>query len=214
MGDALCEGDAVRAGRWSRAAISLINQAVLRLDQNTTLQLVDITAEAEERSFLELVVGALQSFSRSPRLLAVNTPYLNAAIEGTEFFVEVAAQQSSVIVFEGIVAAANPEGELRLASGEGAVAEAGQAPRALVVVRPRDAVQWALYYPPIFAAIGGRGMPAPPDLPPPLAEAADRANQGNVNGALRGSGPGAGGRARRPIPYLPGGTAALGRAGR
>ncbi|MGH6921996.1 MAG: TonB-dependent receptor domain-containing protein [Geminicoccaceae bacterium] len=184
MGDQLCEGDAVRAGRRSRAAISLINEAVLRLDQNTTLQLVDITAAEEERSFLELVVGAIQSFSRSPRLLAVNTPYLNATVEGTEFFVEVAGNESSVIVFEGVVAATNPEGEIRLASGEGAVAAAGEAPQPRIVVRPRDAVQWALYYPPIFAALGGRGMTAPPDLPPPLAEAADLANQGNVNGAL------------------------------
>ena len=128
MGDQLCEGDAVRAGRRSRAAVTLINEAVLRLDQNTTLQLVDITAEEEERSFLDLVMGAIQSFSRSPRLLAVNTPYLNAAVEGTEFFVEVAADQSSVIVFEGVVAATNPQGELRLASGEGAAA-AGRARR-------------------------------------------------------------------------------------
>jgi tetratricopeptide (TPR) repeat protein len=184
MGDDLCERDAVRAGRQSRAAISLINEAVLRLDQNTTLQLVDITAEEQERSFLELVVGAIQSFSRSPRLLAVNTPYLNATVEGTEFFVEVAADQSSVVVFEGVVAATNPQGELRLASGEGAVAEAGQAPRSLVVVRPRDAVQWALYYPPIFAALGGRGVRAPPDLPAPLAEATALANRGDVAGAL------------------------------
>jgi tetratricopeptide (TPR) repeat protein len=184
MGDELCEGDAVRAGRRSRAAISLINEAVLRLDQNTTLQLVDITAAEEERSFLELVVGAIQSFSRSPRLLAVNTPYLNATVEGTEFFVEVAENESSVIVFEGVVAATNPQGEIRLASGEGAVAAAGEAPQPRIVVRPRDAVQWALYYPPIFAALGGRGMTAPPDLPPPLAEAADLASRGNINGAL------------------------------
>ena len=45
-------------------------------------------------------------------------------------------------------------------------------------------MQWALYYPPIFAALGGRGMTAPPGLPPALAEAADRANQGDVDGAL------------------------------
>ena len=184
MGDQLCEGDSVRAGQRSRAAISLISEAVLRLDQNTTLQLVDITAEPEQRSFLDLVVGAIQSFSRSPRLLAVNTPYLNATVEGTEFFVEVAENESSVIVFEGVVAATNPQGELRLASGEGATATAGAAPQPRILVRPRDAVQWALYYPPIFAALGGRGMTAPPGLPPALAEAADRANQSDVDGAL------------------------------
>src|SRR5919106_591497 len=184
IGDQLCEGDAVRSGRLSRAAVSLINEAVLRLDQNTTLLLTDITVEPEERSFLELVVGAIQSFSRSPRLLAVNTPYLNATVEGTEFFVEVVENESSVIVFEGVVAATNPQGELRLASGEGATAAAGEAPQPRILVRPRDAVRGALSSPPIFAALGGRGMSAPPGLPPPLAEAADLANRGDVDGAL------------------------------
>jgi len=39
---------------------------------------------------------------------------------------------------------------LFLASGQSAIAWTGQAPVSQVVVRPRDAVQWALYYPPIL----------------------------------------------------------------
>src|SRR5439155_2259533 len=40
-------------------------------------------------------------------------------------------------------------GSLRLTDGQSAVAERGQAPVLRTVVRPRDAVQWALYYPPV-----------------------------------------------------------------
>jgi tetratricopeptide (TPR) repeat protein len=184
LDDALCQGDLVRAGARSRAAIALINDAVLRLDQNTTLQLSDVAAAVEERSFLDLIVGAFQSFSRQPRLLAINTPYMNATIEGTEFVIRVAEAQSELTVFEGTVRAANPQGELLVASGESAIAEAGQAPQPRIVVRPRDAVQWALYYPPILAALGGRGVDAPPDLPPALAEAMGLASQDDVSGAF------------------------------
>ena len=42
----LCEGSSIRVGAQSRAAINLVNDAVLRRDQNTTMRLVDIN-EAE-----------------------------------------------------------------------------------------------------------------------------------------------------------------------
>jgi tetratricopeptide (TPR) repeat protein len=182
LGEELCQADAVRVGDRSRAALRLVNDAVLRLDQNTTLQLTDIRTEPEERSFLQLVAGVLQSFSRSPRLLAINTPYLNATIEGTEFALAADEQQGSITVFEGIVTAANEQGEVRLAGGEQAVAAAGQAPVKRLVVRPRDAVQWALYYPPVLAALGGQDDVA--DLPPALAAAMARADAGDPEGAF------------------------------
>lgn len=57
---------------------------ILRLDQNTTLHLVDIRVEEDKRSLLDLVIGAFQSFSRSPHSLGVSTPYLNAV--GSKIF--------------------------------------------------------------------------------------------------------------------------------
>ena len=47
--------------------------------------------------------------------------------------------------------AENPYGALQLVNGEGAVALAGAGPQRHILVRPRDSVQWALYYPPILA---------------------------------------------------------------
>jgi tetratricopeptide (TPR) repeat protein len=50
------------------------------------------------------------------------------------------------------VVASNEAGSLALTSGQSAVAEQGKAPVPRVVSRPRDAVQWALYYPPVIYA--------------------------------------------------------------
>ena len=146
----LCEDDSIRVGPNSRAAIALIGNVVLRLDQNTTVRLVDLTDKPEERSVIDLIIGALHSFSRSPRKLAVNTPFINGMIEGTEFLTRVDPDHADITVFEGKVIAVNDQGSLALTQGESAAAQLGRAPQPRVLVRPRDAVQWALYYPPVI----------------------------------------------------------------
>ncbi len=150
----LCEGDTIRVGEQSRAAVYLINEAVLRLDQNTTLRLVDITNQDEERSWLDLIEGVIQSFSRHPRRLSVNSPYLNGSIEGTEFAVRADEKGGSILVLEGKVLASNDQGSVLVAPGQVAEAPAGQAPVLRTLVRPRDAVQWSLYYPSVLATGG------------------------------------------------------------
>jgi len=150
----LCQGDSIRVGVQSRAAIALVNDAVLRLDENTTMHLVNVNPQDEERSFLDLVRGGIMSFSRKPKRLEVSTPYLNGSIEGTEFAFLVGEGESQLTVFEGTVIAANSMGALPVSGGQTAVAAEGEAPQPRILVRPRDAVQWSLYYPPILAAGG------------------------------------------------------------
>ncbi|MGH8509000.1 MAG: FecR family protein, partial [Gammaproteobacteria bacterium] len=146
----LCEGDTIRVGEHSRAAVYLVNEAVLRIDQNTTMRLLDLSEKPEERSLLEIIKGAFNSMSRQPRRLTVNTPYLNGMIEGTEFLVRVEDDRATLSVLEGKVLASNAAGSLKVAPGESATAQAGQAPQLRTLVRPRDAVHWALYYPPVL----------------------------------------------------------------
>jgi tetratricopeptide (TPR) repeat protein len=184
LNETVCERDAIRTGLRSRAAVMLINDAVLRLDQETTIHLVDIVAAESESSLLSLVRGAFQSFSRSPREMEINTPYVNATIEGTEFLIRAEARQAQITVFEGIVAAANAQGRVRVSGGHSVTAAAGQPPKPYTLVRPRDSVQWALYYPPIDAALGGRGGRIPATLPPRLRAALKLASQNNKGGAL------------------------------
>ncbi|MGH8591983.1 MAG: FecR family protein, partial [Gammaproteobacteria bacterium] len=150
LDEPLCQGDTIRVGERSRAAVALINDAVLRLDEKTSMRLLDIAGKEEERSLLELIIGACQSLSRAPRVFEVNTPYINGLIEGTEFLMRVEADKASITVFEGKVAASNDRGRLVLTRGESAEAQKGQAPQPRVLARPRDAVQWALYYPPVL----------------------------------------------------------------
>jgi Flp pilus assembly protein TadD len=146
----LCAGDAVRAGERSRADLSLLDQSVLRLRAGTEMTL---TGVKDDTTYLvDLSRGAAHFLSRrGERHLEVNTPYAVAGVRGTEFYVGVEEGSTEVTVFEGRVMAANDRGNLALAAGESAVAAAGQAPAPRLVAHPRDAVQWALYYPPIIA---------------------------------------------------------------
>ena len=148
LNDTYCPGDMIRVQERSRAAVVLANESILRLDQKTTITFIGV--EKERTSLLDLLIGAVHFFSRIPRGLKVATPFVNGIVEGTEFFVRVERDQTFVSIFEGRVAATNEAGSLTLTSGQSAIAQAGQVPALRIVVRPRDAVQWALYYPPIL----------------------------------------------------------------
>ncbi len=146
---AFCAGDTVRAGDRSRADLSLFDQSVLRLRARTEMTL---SGAEDDKYLVDLSRGAAHFLSRrGERNLEVNTPYAVAGVRGTEFFVAVEEGRSEVTVFEGSVQTANAAGELMLAAGASAIAEAGKAPAPRLVARPRDAVQWALYYPPVLA---------------------------------------------------------------
>ncbi|MGZ3614540.1 MAG: FecR family protein, partial [Thermodesulfobacteriota bacterium] len=143
-----CPGDTIRVLDKSRADVALINQPVLRLDQNTTLTLKGM--KDEKTSVVEMIKGAAHFFSRAPKNLDVTTAFVNAGIEGTEFFVRVDDEKTFISVFEGKVLASNDAGKVAITTGQSAVAEKGKGPELRVVVKPRDAVQWTLYYPPVF----------------------------------------------------------------
>jgi tetratricopeptide (TPR) repeat protein len=149
MNDTFCPGDMLRVQERSRAAIVLSNEVTLRLDQNTTITFAGL--EQEQTLLLRLLSGAAYFFSRIPRSLKFTTPFVNGIVEGTEFFVEVDYYQTFISVFAGRVLAANEAGSLILESGQSALTQRGQAITPQVVARPRDAVQWAIHYPPIIA---------------------------------------------------------------
>ncbi len=148
LNESFCHGDVIRTGARSRAALVLANETVVRLDQLTTLTLSGPDDPAT--SWLDLLTGAAHFLSRTPRALKVRTPYVNAGVEGTEFVVRADQNEGSISVLEGRVRADNPQGAVVLGSGESAVASAGQAPAMRLMAHPHDAVQWSLYYPPLF----------------------------------------------------------------
>jgi tetratricopeptide (TPR) repeat protein len=156
LNNTFCTGDMVRVQEQSRAAIVMSNETILRLDQNTTITFTSVEKKAD--SILDLITGAVHFISRVPRTLKISTPFVNGTIDGTEFLVRVFDDHTLISVFEGRVLAANSEGSLSLASGQSAIAEKGRAPAIRVIVRPRDAVQWALYYPPVLMKQASEGV--------------------------------------------------------
>jgi tetratricopeptide (TPR) repeat protein len=148
LNDAFCAGDAIRVGDKSRADVALLNQSVLRINANSAFT---VEAPKEERTgVIALVQGAAHFFARGPRSLEVRTPFTIAGVRGTEFYIELDPDKALMTVFEGTVVAQSSAGNLSLSDGQSAVAASGKAPVLTVVARPRDAVQWALYYPPVL----------------------------------------------------------------
>jgi tetratricopeptide (TPR) repeat protein len=148
--EALKGGDRVRTGAASRAGILYADDTLQRIDEKTE---VEIIAPSTGNSGILKVLGGRTYFtSRRPKDFGrVETPTVTAAIKGTEFSVDVADDGATTItMMEGVVLASNDQGSVEIGAGEKAVVEPGKAPVKSVVVRPRDAVSWALYYPPVL----------------------------------------------------------------
>src|SRR4030066_270105 len=64
LNDTYCQGDMIRVLERSRAAIMLITQPTIRLNQDTTATFNGV--EKERTSLVELLKGAVHCFSRSP----------------------------------------------------------------------------------------------------------------------------------------------------
>jgi tetratricopeptide (TPR) repeat protein len=182
LGDQICPGDTVRVGEYGRAGLTLLEAGeIIRLDQKTTVRLPNGSSsngsiqEVSERSqlFLDLFAGVVQFFSNQPKNLDIRTPFLNAGVEGTEFLVSASSDESSVIVFQGRVNVNNPHGQITLTDNQAAFARAGSAPMLQAPVVPRNAVRWALFYPPVQIDIAD----------PHAAELGDR----QISGPLAGN---------------------------
>ncbi|MEW6144685.1 MAG: FecR domain-containing protein [Thermodesulfobacteriota bacterium] len=132
----------------SRADVTLLEKSVIRLNQNTTITLENV--KEERTSVIDMIKGAAHFFSSGPDSLEVHTPYTTAGVRGTEFLVSIEDDKTLLSTFEGTVVASNDAGSLTLTGGQSAIAEAGKPPVLSIVARPRDAVQWTLYYPPVL----------------------------------------------------------------
>jgi tetratricopeptide (TPR) repeat protein len=145
----LCPGDMLRVRARSRAALRLSNESMLRLDQKTTITFPQ-AQDDEATSLLDLFTGALHILTRTPKPFKIRTPFVNAGVEGTEFFVSVVEDNTQLVIYEGQVSVSNDKGSLVLVDHEAAIARKNEAPKKIGIISPTDAVQWALYYPTII----------------------------------------------------------------
>jgi len=159
----ICTGDIIRTGPNSRGGVLVEgSDTMLRLDQTTTFQIVTQPQE-KERTLIDLFSGIMHFISRVRHSLEVRTPYVNAAIEGTEFTVMVESEQTSIVLVEGTVLASNDVGSLRMEGEQTSTAKKGQAPHFTSRIQPEDAVQWALHYQPILHGLIGSAQVAAQD---------------------------------------------------
>ncbi|MCO6432515.1 MAG: TonB-dependent receptor [Deltaproteobacteria bacterium] len=139
--------EAVRTLSKSRAGILFNEGFLVRLNEDSNLEFKDPSAQQD----LSLSQGVAYFFSREPKKFPrVETPVVSAAVRGTEFVVRVKQDETIVSVLDGIVECSNQFGSVQLVKGEEAITQRGQAPVKRIMVRPRDAVQWALYYPAVL----------------------------------------------------------------
>lgn len=185
MNDTFCAGDQVRVAANSRAAFVLSNEALLRADQNTNLVFSGIEQAPSETLLLKILNGVAHFFSRRAHSLKIATPFVNGTVEGTEFLVQVDQDKTLMALFEGRLRLENSQGSLLLAARQAVTAVAGQPPRSYLMAHPREAVQWALYYPPILSmgvagpeSAGGQGVKQK------IADARDALDLGKPNDAL------------------------------
>ena len=147
----LAVGDRIRTRHRSRATVGLTGLYTVRLDQFTTIEITPALVNAKKPR-LDLLGGAAFIFSREQSgEMDVRMPAANAALRGTQLFVQVLPGGRSFLqVLEGRVEMTNAGGRLMLAAGEAGEATPGQAPRRTAVIEANNILQWALYYPAVL----------------------------------------------------------------
>ncbi|MEJ2423504.1 MAG: FecR domain-containing protein [Candidatus Thiodiazotropha sp.] len=143
----LCPGDRIRVGAKSRTGLTLENDTLLRLDEYTNVTIS--RSDEDGASWLSILKGIAHFISRVKGSFRIETPYVNASIEGTEFVVSVDDAATEIVVFEGVVVASNSAGSINLAANQSGRAGRDQTPVRTTLANPRDAVTWTLYYPPL-----------------------------------------------------------------
>ena len=167
-------GDCIKPGE---TALIANGRATLRLPNQTYIRAIPYERNAEEQTITEihfkevatnplvkLWKGLLYFISRTPQRFDVETPYINAYIDGTEFMVSSIGEAEStteekalsqVEVYEGLVNVAH-KGDLTQSSDSPVAISPGEGIKANLtsmntypIVDMKQSIAWALYYPPI-----------------------------------------------------------------
>jgi predicted Zn-dependent protease len=183
-GQALAAQDRIRTGPASRVSVLYSDQTLHRINEKSEVEILPPASGGS--GIVKVLSGQSYFISRTPKDFGrVQTPTVTAAIKGTEFAVGVAEDGTTVItMIEGTVAASNEFGSVTVTGGEQAVTQPGKAPQRRIIVRPRDAVMWSLYYPPVLGGADAerlRGMGAAGER---LVQAASELSTGQVTHAV------------------------------
>jgi tetratricopeptide (TPR) repeat protein len=163
IGTHLCQNDLLHADTGSRAALFISAETLVRLDQNSTVRI----SQSETETIVEFLkgtgpisrallapeqCGAGYFITRYPKRFRVITPFANGVVEGTEFLVALRCESTEISVFEGklrVEQAIGGRQAFSLTSGQSFSVGPNQPAAVKLLVKPADAVQWVLYYPPL-----------------------------------------------------------------
>lgn len=184
QGTRLQYGDQVRTGSRSRVTfLDTRRRSQWVLDESGRTQV----AGQPTRPIIRLLDRArIYFFHRGPPQDAMfEGGEANAGVEGTEFAISLEPDGTlTLILFDGQVVLSNPEGTLRIESGEIAVARPGRAPAkqsAVLTYGDFSLIQWAIFYPGVLD-LDELAWVAPPE--PAIHDSLAAYRRGNLPAAL------------------------------
>jgi Tfp pilus assembly protein PilF len=137
--------------RQGRASVRFLSDGtVLRVGPESRVQIDENATQRDIKLFFGRVWAHVIRWKERPTRFSSGSTI--AAIRGTELSlaVESDGNETRLSVLEGKVEAETDAGKLNLQGGQVATGAKGRAPAVVARVRPQDAVQWALYYPPVL----------------------------------------------------------------
>ncbi len=167
-GAAFNAGDVLKTDRSSRAAVLLADGVLIRLNEDTVFR---FEPRGTNEQPLTVKEGDIHLFSRKPKTLpTLNSAAVSAAIRGTELTMSVRGSKTVIALLDGNLVASNSKGTIEANGGEEISALQGSAPTKGILLKPLEAVQWTLYYPPVLSA----------DAPASLRQAEASLTRGDV----------------------------------
>lgn len=159
-GAVLEQGDAVRTGPESRAAILLADETLLQLSQNSLLQLKAVrtgagwlrqtrptpVSDSIPGSIYQLEKGRLWLRNKNKnQAIEILAPFVSTSIRGTELDISIGPDTTvEVSVLEGMIQTANRFGSLTASAMETVIAARDRPLEKQILVSPADSVQWTI----------------------------------------------------------------------
>lgn len=143
----VCPGQTIAVAENSRAAIYLSNNSFVRLDQNTVLNFPN--KETSQGFWVKLQKGVSHFISRITQRFVVDAPYVNAAVDGTEFLVTANENENSVTVVEGKVTATSQGNQQAVTMGQKLLVSGEESTFRLTDIKAEEVIDWAVYYSPV-----------------------------------------------------------------
>ena len=145
----LVTNDIIKTMAGARLSILFKDETQLKLAENTTLIIKEVTPSKEKPGALKILLrlesGVVWTRSKSaPEDLTIETPYATAAIRGTEWTLSVEEDKSSRC-YGRKCSTVQSLGSITVGRNEQAVATSKEAPVKSILIRPRDRTQWTYY---------------------------------------------------------------------